>query len=172
MNTVKIFRPFTILQIPQMEVWIKKQSEKGLKLIAYKHGWFTFMESQKRAREYFIYKSPLVDNKEPFLTDFFTLKRLYGKRKSALNKASCCIVEVDEEKSTLDYRHFLLARNDYYQKHNTKLLIVMAILDILFSVMLFFSVMALMFLIMCVLPTIYFCISLFVLKHQKRVLIK
>ena len=173
MNLIKIFRPFAIWQIPQIEKWLKIQAESGLKLVDYKNCKFIFAKCPEKTREYFVYISPAFQRRDDFLEEFHFLKKLYSKGKSNLNKAKRSISEVDLRKIDNNYALYRLSRNSHYQKYYVTMLIISTILCVaFFPPVLLKNTAALPFSLVCLIPMIHSVISIVALKHQKHILRK
>ena len=115
-----------IVNIPKIEKWLEEQAQNGLSLVDYKNRTFIFEETKPKQSIYYVYISPIGDKKDFYLREFNSLKRLYGKRKSKLNKKKSGllkIAEIDSSKIDDDYKWFALSRNAYYLKYNSKFLI-------------------------------------------------
>ena len=168
LELVKIFRPFFFLQIPRIESWLSQQASKGLRVVSYKRGTFTFAKCKEKERVYYVYNSPLTDKNDPFLKQFFMLKGLYGKRKSEINKTLSPIIEIDLQKIDKDYKFFALARNRYYQKHHTKMLLAKTVFFLAFSVCSFWERALLWFALASLIAMLYSAMSIAVLKKQRK----
>lgn len=166
----KVFRPFVILQIPQIEHWLKQQSKQGWKLIAYKRGWFTFEECKPREREYFVFSEFLLDKEGEYSGEFFSLKHQYAIRKSAsaLNASNDTIIEIRVDRIDHDYGYFRPSRTRYYLKwHLRKMLYICIPLAMILGVA-FFEKALLPFALLLLLPILYSCIAALVLRRQEK----
>lgn len=124
MKEYKKFYPFTMLQLPQVENFLRQQSSKGYRLISIKTFCFTFVESSPQEREYFLYKSPPFEKPDRFMNDFFSAKRQYAMKKSKLNKTKCLCFEVDLKKIDSSYSALGVARNKHYLKYYSKMFVI------------------------------------------------
>ena len=163
----KCFFPFAAWQIPYMEAWLKRQAQKGRKLIAYAHGTFLFVKGKEKERAYCIYKSPWLKNRDAVLDEFTRMKDTYGDASSDLNKFDAPIIEIDPQKADDMYRSFAKQRNRCYQKHQIQLLMVKAVVCAIFSCATFFARALLPFVFVSLASMLYSAICLIVLKKQR-----
>ena len=124
MKEHKKIYPFTILQLPRAEKFLRQQSLKGYRLISIKSFCFTFVESSPQEREYFLYKSPLFEKPDCFMKVFFSARRRYAIKKSKLNKSRCLCFEVDLKKTDVSYSILRTARSKHYLKYYSKMLVI------------------------------------------------
>ena len=171
-NTKRIFRPFTILQLPRIEKWLKEQAKSGLKLIAYNRGVFTFLECEPKEREYYICSDFPYEKYNTFYSEFFEIERLYSLRKSTLNRAnkirvpSTTILEIDVKKIDADYEKSRALRTHHYIKQFKKCILGFTIPSIIVFLTAFFQkeIWPLAAFYLCFI--MHFCISVVVLKKQ------
>lgn len=172
LKPIKKFRPFTFLQIFKIERWLREQAELGLRLIDYKFCTFYFLKCRSSTREYFIYKSPLLEKNDIFHLEFRGMKRWYGKRKSELNKLLRDVIEIDNKKIDEKYNKYAIDRNFHYQKYCTKMLIFYSVVFCVLVGISFFKIVFLGFALMSFMSIVYYLISVVILKHQLRSLKK
>ena len=171
-NTKRIFRPFTIFQLPKIEKWLKEQAKSGLKLIAYNRGVFTFSECEPKEREYYICSEFPYEKYDTFYNEFFKIERLYSLRKSTLNRAnkvripSTTILEIDVRKIDADYEKSRALRTQHYTKQFKKCFIVFTIPSIIMFITALFAkeTWPLAVLYLCI--VIYFFLSFIKMKKQ------
>lgn len=163
-----------IINIPRIEKWLEKQAQNGFSLVDYKNRTFTFEETKSKQSIYYIYISPLGDKKDSFLKEFYSLKRLYGKRKSKLNEKKNGIVkiaEIDSSKVDDDYKWFVISRNAYYLKYNFKFLIAYASISaIMFGFSFFEKSMIWLLFVFLLLFLHRFAFTIFLRKQRKTLL--
>ena len=94
MKTVTVFRPFSLLTIPKTEDWLKRQAQKGYRLVSYRWGRFTFAEAKPKEREYLIYRSPHTMRNDAFGMEFFSIAHSFGARKWDLRRTGYGITEL------------------------------------------------------------------------------
>lgn len=169
---VRKFSPFAILRISKTENWLKEQAQKGYKLVAYKGWTFTFQKCQSKTREYFIYTSPGIEKNDRFLGELSFIKNLYGDRKSTLNKRRQRIIEIDPQKINGDYKFYLLWRNRHYLNYYWKLLVATLFVFSVCFVMTLIEKAVHFFALLSLPPILYFFVSIFLLRHQRKQLKK
>ena len=164
-----------IVNIPKIEKWLEEQAQNGLSLVDYKNRTFIFEETKTKQSIYYVYISPLGDKKDFYLREFNSLKRLYGKRKSKLNKKKSKlikIVEIDLSKIDDDYKWFAISRNAYYLKYNSKFLIIYLCASVILFVFSFFEKSIIYLLVIFLFLLLHrFTFTLF-LRKQKKTLLK
>ena len=172
MKTIKKFFPVNIANILKVEKWLEEQARNGLLFVDYKYFTFTFKKTQPDEKKYFIYISPLIDKKDAFLGEFYSLKELYGKRKSKVKKSITSLVniaEIDISKIDNNYKWGLISRNAYYKKYFLKMLIVALIIGIVSFVLT--SALQLMkwFVLLCLIQVLRCLVLIVILKKQKSI---
>ena len=164
----KTFYPFSIVQIPIIEKWLKTKAQKGFKLISYRFGVFVFERCQPKNREYFVFKESLGDKKMKFHGDFCMLKHLYAKRKTALNKRGRVVVEIDTRKIDSNYQFYRLARTQYYIHRELVNLLAAGMIALYLLALSFFDIRVLWFSGLSFVFVLKSLCFLFLLKKQKN----
>ena len=174
LNIIKKYYPVSIANIPKIEKWLAQQAQKGLFLVDYKHLTFIFEQAQPNEKKYFIYISPLVDKKDSFLKEFYSIKGLYGRRKSKVKTATSLvhIVEIDESKIDNNYQCGLLSRNAYYQKYFLKMLIVTFIIGIISFALISAIQLMISLIFLCSCQILRYIALIIILKKQKSCMLK
>lgn len=175
MKTTKKFFPVNIANIPKVEKWLEEQVQNGLLFVDYKYLTFTFEKIQPDEKKYFMYISPLIDKKDVFLGEFYSLKRLYGKRKSKIKESITSlvhIVEIDLSKIDNDYKWVEISRNAYYQKYFLKMLIVALIIGIVSFVLISVQQLMIWLVFLSLFQILRYIVLIFILKNQKSRLLK
>ena len=173
-NTKRIFRPFTILQLPKIEKWLKEQAKSGLKLVAYNRGVFTFSECEPKEREYYICSEFPYEKYNTFYSEFFEIERLYSLRKSTLNRAnkvripSTTILEIDVRKIDADYEKSRALRTQHYIRQFKKCFIGFTIPFIIVFLTTIFQKEIWPLAAFYICHLLYFFLSIIILKKQNK----
>jgi len=174
-KTIKNFFPVNIANIPKVEKWLEEQSQKGLLFVYYKHLTFTFEKTQPDEKKYFMYISPLIEKKDAFWGEFYSIKRLYGKRKSKVKKSITSlvnIVEIDASKIDNNYKWGVISRNVCYQKYFLKMLIVAFIIGVVSFILTSVQQLMIWIVFLCLIQVLRCIVLIAILKRQKGSLLK
>ena len=172
MKMIKFF-PINIANIPKVEKWLEEQTKKGLLLVDYKYLTFTFEKTQPYERKYYIYISPLLDKKDIFLREFYSIKKLYGRRKSKIKSTPLVhIVEIDVSKIDNDYKWGIISRNAYYQNYFFKMLIVSLVIGIVSFALIFVQQLMIWLVYLYLFQILRYIVLIAMLRKQKSCLLK
>ena len=162
------------LNVAKIEKQLEEQAKNGQLLIEYKCSKLTFISTTPKIRKYFVYMSPLIDKHDSFLSEFYLMKRLYGARKSKLNKTEGSIVtiaEIDSSKVDDNYKCFAISRNAYYQKYYFKMLALSLAMNALPIALSFLEQRALWLFLLSISAFLYCGAMIILLKKQKNYLL-
>ena len=167
MNEIKkIIRPYTCATLGHIEKWLSHMATNGWVLIKVS-GWIFFFEhGNKEQRLYCGYSA--FDRHQGIFHDFYSVKQLYKKAKSKLNKIECDFFEVDISKIDSKYTNFILFRNRYYLKQYIMLMIVGICLSIISSIIAFFETKLLILFIFSFGIVVYSVILIFIISNYKK----
>ena len=133
-------------------------------MVKYRAWTFTFVECKEKERAYFIYKSPLSERNDKYFDEFCMIKRVYGARKSELNKEDSSIVELDLRKLDSNYKSSFLSRKRHYQSFTLKRTIMYSILELILMVLSFWKIAFIPFSLITFALMVYSFISTVALK--------
>ena len=148
--------------VNELELWLKKKSEEGLRLQGHSFFSFRFEACTPREREYFVYSD--FDRSKGISFDYHMAKQRFKCPKSHLNKSSNTIFEADIGKIDAEYYRVKQLRNMHYLRHYL-------ILSMFFLLLLggavyiaFRNRIFIAFLPVCAVPFVYAFISFLIIK--------